>query len=84
MKNVSLKLPLLIFFLVITSNLGAEARKLTGVDDTIIEVDAASPQYVAPDDTLNKAPSCKRDIDCSFQCPKGGFCNQRLGRCECL
>ncbi|CAL9222210.1 unnamed protein product [Arabidopsis halleri] len=84
MKNASLKLPLLIFILVITSNLGAEARKLTGVDDTLIEGAAASPQYVATDDTLNKAPSCKRDIDCSFQCPKGGFCNQRLGRCECL
>ncbi|EFH59784.1 hypothetical protein ARALYDRAFT_479962, partial [Arabidopsis lyrata subsp. lyrata] len=83
MKNASLKLPLLIFILVITSNLGAEARKLTGVDDILIEGAAASPQYVDTDDddTLNKAPSCKRDIDCSFQCPKGGFCNLRLGKC---
>ncbi|CAD5324033.1 unnamed protein product [Arabidopsis thaliana] len=65
MKNASLKLPLLIFILVITSNLGAEARKLTGVADVIVEGEAASPQYgiIDENDTLNKAPSCKRDID---------------------
>ncbi|KAG7626446.1 Defensin-like protein 259 [Arabidopsis thaliana] len=86
MKNASLKLPLLIFILVITSNLGAEARKLTGVADVIVEGEAASPQYgiIDENDTLNKAPSCKRDIDCTFQCRRGGFCNLLLQKCECL
>ncbi|EOA32783.1 hypothetical protein CARUB_v10016099mg [Capsella rubella] len=81
MKNVSLKLSLLVFILVITSNkyLGAEARQLTD------ESAAASLEYVSPNDTLDKTLSCKRDIDCSLKCPgpKGGFCNNH-NICECL
>ncbi|XP_019099075.1 PREDICTED: defensin-like protein 259 [Camelina sativa] len=85
MKNASLKLSLLVFILVITSNLGAQARHFTEVDASF-EGAAASPEYVSIGDTLGKALSCKRDIDCYFKCPghKGGFCNERLGRCECL
>ncbi|KAL0699475.1 hypothetical protein Bca4012_055597 [Brassica carinata] len=80
MKNVSLKASLLIFILVITSNFGVEARELTEVD-----VMAGGSSDAAIANTLDPAhPPCKRDIDCTFACPKGGFCNDRLGLCDCL
>ncbi|WZY84336.1 hypothetical protein YC2023_030720 [Brassica napus] len=80
MKNVSLKLPLLIFILVITSNFGAEARELTEV-----EVMAGSTSDATIGKTLDPThPPCKRDADCSFECPKGGFCNYPYGLCDCL
>ncbi|KAF3551445.1 hypothetical protein DY000_02004956 [Brassica cretica] len=82
MKNVSLKLPLLIFILVITSNgedFGAEARELTEV-----ELMAGSSSDATIANTLDPAhPPCQRDIDCTFKCPKGGFCNDPLGLCDC-
>ncbi|XP_056842634.1 putative defensin-like protein 257 [Raphanus sativus] len=80
MKNVSLKASLLIFILVITSNFGVEARELTEA-----EVMAGSSSDATKGNTLDSArPPCKRDIDCSFACPKGGFCNNRLGSCDCF
>ncbi|KAF2578574.1 hypothetical protein F2Q68_00003404 [Brassica cretica] len=81
MKNVSLKLPLLIFILVITSkDFGAEARELTEV-----EVMAGSTSDAAIGKTLDPAhPPCKRDTRCSFECPNGGFCNDPYGLCGCL
>ncbi|XP_024009716.1 putative defensin-like protein 257 [Eutrema salsugineum] len=66
MKNFFLKLPLLIFILVITSNLGAEARQLTGV-----EVIAGSSNKTVTAGAAH--PPCKRDVNCSFECPKGGM-----------
>ncbi|VVA98439.1 unnamed protein product [Arabis nemorensis] len=76
MKNVSLKISLLIFILVITSNLGTEARELSGV-----EVIAGSGTSRT---VQQERPPCKRDVDCSFACPNGGFCNDRLGTCDCF
>ncbi|KAG7578552.1 hypothetical protein ISN45_Aa03g027340 [Arabidopsis thaliana x Arabidopsis arenosa] len=83
MMNVSLKLPLLIFILVITTNLGSEARELAGVNEKF-EVAAGSSNYAGTARALLQAPPCKRDVDCSFECPKGGFCNDRLGTCDCF
>ncbi|CAF1705702.1 unnamed protein product [Brassica napus] len=66
MKNVSLKLPLLIFILVITSNFGVEARELTEV-----EVMSGSTSDAAIGKALGPAhPPCQRDVDCRFECPK--------------
>ncbi|XP_024009694.1 putative defensin-like protein 257 [Eutrema salsugineum] len=80
MKNVSLKLPLLIFILVITSNLGAEAR-----EPSRVEVIAESSNNAVTAGAMDPAhPPCKRDVDCSFECPKGGLCNDRLGTCDCF
>ncbi|CAF1705685.1 hypothetical protein HID58_054347 [Brassica napus] len=80
MKNVSLKLPLLIFILVITSNFGVEARELTEV-----EVMSGSTSDAAIGKALGPAhPPCQRDVDCRFECPKGGYCNDRYGLCVCL
>ncbi|XP_020885898.1 putative defensin-like protein 257 [Arabidopsis lyrata subsp. lyrata] len=90
MMNVSLKLPLLIFILVITTNLGLEARELAGVNEKF-EIAAGSSNsiitltnYAGTASALLQAPPCKRDVDCSFECPKGGFCNDRLGTCDCF
>ncbi|KAF8119061.1 hypothetical protein N665_0001s0117 [Sinapis alba] len=80
MKNVSLKASLLVFILVITSNFGVEARELTET-----EVIAGSSSDASIANTLDPAhPPCQRDIDCTFHCPKGGFCNDPLGVCDCL
>ncbi|XP_024009695.1 putative defensin-like protein 257 [Eutrema salsugineum] len=83
MKNVSFKLPLLIFILVITSNLRAEARKLTGV-----ELIAGSSSYAGTgmkmEDSFTPLPTCKIDYDCTLRCPKGGLCNRRFGTCNCF
>ncbi|ESQ37172.1 hypothetical protein EUTSA_v10003025mg [Eutrema salsugineum] len=68
MGNVSLKLSLLIFILVITSNFGAESRVLSGTDEKI---------------EVNTGPPCKRDIDCTFRCPNDGVCNVYYSTCEC-
>ncbi|CAN8268608.1 unnamed protein product [Cochlearia groenlandica] len=78
MKNISLTLSLLIFVLAITSNLGANARELTGVFDENILAGNSNEA-----DNLYAGPACKRDIDCSFACPKGGFCN-KTGHCDCF
>ncbi|KAL0699473.1 hypothetical protein Bca4012_055595 [Brassica carinata] len=82
MKNVSLKASLLIFILVITSkDFGVEARELTEV-----EVMAGGSSDAAIANTLDDPahPPCKRDIDCILKCPKGGFCNDPIGLCDCL
>ncbi|CAH8261718.1 unnamed protein product [Arabidopsis lyrata] len=84
MMNVSLKLSLLIFILVITSNIGSEARELTGVDKKL-EVATGSSNYGGTARTLVARP-CKRDVDCNRQCPRiqGGECNHRHGTCDCF
>ncbi|AEE76909.1 putative defensin-like protein 257 [Arabidopsis thaliana] len=83
MMNVSLKLSFLVFILVIMSNLGSEARELAGVNE-IFEIAARSSNNAGTARALQQAPPCKRDVDCSFECPKGGFCNDRLGTCDCF
>ncbi|CAH2052703.1 unnamed protein product [Thlaspi arvense] len=61
-------------------DLGAEARELNGV-----EVIAGTTNNAGAGRTLGLAhPPCKRDVDCSFECAKGGFCNDRLGTCDCF
>lgn len=58
---------------------GAEARELTEV-----EVMAGSSSDTTIANTLDPAhPPCQRDIDCTLKCPKGGFCNDPLGLCDC-
>ncbi|CAA7045761.1 unnamed protein product [Microthlaspi erraticum] len=80
MKNVSLKLPLLIFILVITANLGAEARKLTGLDEKFEDITGSS-SYAGTGRIMTEtpAPPCKNDFDCIFRCPKDGVCNPGPG-----
>ncbi|ESQ37173.1 hypothetical protein EUTSA_v10002889mg [Eutrema salsugineum] len=79
MGNVSLKLSLLIFILVITSNHGAESRELSGIDEKF---------KVNTGKTLNlpgpPRPPCKRDTDCMFTCLKDGVCETYLGLCYCF
>ncbi|XP_019096733.1 PREDICTED: putative defensin-like protein 258 [Camelina sativa] len=82
MMNVSFKLSLLIFILVITSDIGSEARELTGADKKF-EVATGSSNYGGTTRTLMQSPPCKRDVDCNLRCPKGaGICNN--GKCDCL
>ncbi|EOA32681.1 hypothetical protein CARUB_v10015979mg [Capsella rubella] len=81
MKNVSLKISLLVFILVITSNLGAEARELRGVDEKKLEGFAGSSSYAGG--SYSNIP-CKRDFDCVFTCPKDGICNVGLNKCWCF
>ncbi|KAG7626447.1 hypothetical protein ISN45_At03g026010 [Arabidopsis thaliana x Arabidopsis arenosa] len=85
MMNVSLKLFLLIFILVITSYIGSEARELTGADKKL-EVATRSSNYAGTARTLLQARPCKSDVDCNFQCPRiqGGQCNNRHGTCDCF
>lgn len=63
-------------------DLGAQAIELIGVDE--IEGVAQSPNHAGAGRTTKPGLSCNRDLECSFKCRKGGFCNERLGNCECL
>ncbi|CAA0383555.1 unnamed protein product [Arabidopsis thaliana] len=85
MINVSLKRSLLIFILVITSNIGSEARELTGAGKKL-EVATRSSNYAGTARTLLQARPCQRDVDCNFQCPRiqGGQCNNHHGTCDCF
>ncbi|CAH8334425.1 unnamed protein product [Eruca vesicaria subsp. sativa] len=66
MRNISLKASLLIFILIITSDFGTEARELTEV-----EVMAGNSNYAVFGMSLDPAhPLCKRNINCTFECPK--------------
>ena len=54
---------------------GVEARELTEV-----EVMAGSTSDAAIGKALHPAhPPSQRDVDCRFECPKGGYCNDRYG-----
>lgn len=57
-------------------DLRTEARELSGV-----EVFAGSGTGRTVE---QERPPCKMDVDCSFACPSGGFCNDHLGTCDCL
>ncbi|AEE76911.1 defensin-like protein [Arabidopsis thaliana] len=85
MINVSLKRSLLIFISVITSNIGSEARELTGAGKKL-EVATRSSNYAGTARTLLQARPCQRDVDCNFQCPRiqGGQCNNHHGTCDCF
>ncbi|EOA32648.1 hypothetical protein CARUB_v10015945mg [Capsella rubella] len=73
MMNISLKLSLLIFILVITSDIGSEARELIGANNEF-EVPAESSNYAGTTRTLMQDPlqgqTCKADADC-LKCSTG-------------
>ncbi|CAH2036148.1 unnamed protein product [Thlaspi arvense] len=55
-------------------DLGAESRKLNGINE--IEVITAK--------TSDKAhPPCDNDFDCLFRCPMSGICDLKLHTCIC-